>query len=1648
MKAHTQTFKDNLTTLGKEINAKVTYTIDGVETELSGDELGSVTPHYEGNILKSVMKQVDIISDIDIPLNTDINVQFGLRYNTENYEYVDYGNYIVFSSEKQEDTNNYKIIAYDKMLYAMKDYEELEITYPITIRDYISAICTKLDLDFANANDMFANYDKEIKQELYANLGYTFRDVLDEIAQVTASTICINQDDELEVRYINQAIAESEQLSGTSFDLESDEAPLTIDEFDGEITQETTILPSGYTQVEYIQSDETNVINTGVLPSENIDIEIDIDDITTTNQFGSPCGYRNANTNQFWWYIDPSQNQRIFARWGTNNYSSNFYYTTGKRVKVRQNKNGLFINGTLVTSAFSSATITGNYNIYIFACNNNNASQWQTNSKLYRAKIWNNGTLIRDFIPCYRNNDNKIGVYDLVNNVFYTKQGTNEFTKGSNSVLPNPDYPQDIEISTGRQSIDLVGKNLCGLENKGFIVNTSGVVVSNSGYWYCIIDTTNANSLYVSGDFTLLSDDVIRIGGFSEYPILGSQGTRITYRSNSALDTTNYNYVMFCFGAKTGHTIDEIKNSFMITYGNEYVSYEPYKIKEHEINLGKNYLDLQDGTYTNNGVTAIVKDNVISINGTAGSGNSYINIPHSHTIEPKIEYTLSLNNDFTTSNTSDGLRLSTNDNTRGSFTALNRTKTFTFQNALASNIITIRLMEGSSINNGTMKVQLEKGSVATLFSPYFEPIFLGKINTYKDFIRRGTGKNLFDKDNANILNDTYMNSSTMKLASTTGTKTLYIPIRGGKTYTIQKIVSSRFAVATTTSLPQIDVSLSGMIQNNNATSLTITTNSNAKYLCVFFLHSSDTTSEQTILNSIMIEEGNTPTLFEPYGFKDKWYLYKVIGKVVLNGSENWSFTTWGTATYKRCFLTIDDLMLIPDNQVSPLYCSHFRARKYNDGLLNTISARGSGHQLNLWQDVATENNSAWKSWLGNNNILLYFPLTKPTTTEITSSNYPELYSQLKAIEKARTFEGVTYIDSTTPISIDYIKQLETIDEDYIKNTRADFGEKYGPINSIVLSRSADSDNIYIKDQDSIDENGLCEVKIKNNQIMNDNDRSDFLPDLLEYLKGIEYYINDFESIGITYLDLLDRYKVVIGDKSYYCVMLNDEVGIHDGLNEIIYTEKPKEEVPDYKKASTSDKQARQTYLMVDKQAQRIDAVVSTQEEFEDSLSSLTIDVDGIKSKVELNYDFVRETSGNNYVSVDDIQQEGLLELKITGTAISSGNLILHITNNVPEYIELPISTILKQGNVADELSIEAIYNEETELYELHCFIDKKLDYINNQIVTHSSSNNYLLANDSNSLRTESGEELLLDDYAEGKEDLGIINIPIQEGQHTFSIENFNNLSYYLKYAVLNNITSEFALKKHIVSEINQSAEEIQISADKVSLIGKTIEMTSDNININSDNFKVDSEGNMECTNATLKGTLIQDNEGEYYNTRTNIGDPYNTGNAIEVYSYDKTTNEEHFKTYINPGNIAMYYFGKLQALFGYGGVVYLYNAYNDTETRTIAINGENGNITCVSLTQTSKKESKKNFEKFDNALDVVKNVDIYKYNLYNEKDEDKKHIGFVIGDDFNYRKEITSKDNDGADIYAMVSVLWRAVQEQQEQIEKMQKEIDILKGGK
>lgn len=217
--------------------------------------------------------------------------------------------------------------------------------------------------------------------------------------------------------------------------------------------------------------------------------------------------------------------------------------------------------------------------------------------------------------------------------------------------------------------------------------------------------------------------------------------------------------------------------------------------------------------------------------------------------------------------------------------------------------------------------------------------------------------------------------------------------------------------------------------------------------------------------------------------------------------------------------------------------------------------------------------------------------------------------------------------------------------------------------------------------------------------------------------------------------------------------------------------------------------------------------------------------------------------------------------------------------------------------------------------------------------------------------------------------------------------------------------------------------------------GKEINLTSEDIIIKSNNFNVDKNGNLTCNNAQMNDANIIGGSVELSGASGDIKfKTYNVNNRnsnvsitpISVGIYDSSYTE-----------LPLIHMGIGESGSKKFGGIRLINNYNDGEETQIDTYG----ITTPTLTQTSLASKKKNFEKLENALDIIKQIDIYKYNLKDEKDTDKKHIGFVIGENYNYSKELTSKENNGADIYSLASCCLQAIKEQQIEIEKLKNKI-------
>lgn len=379
----------------------------------------------------------------------------------------------------------------------------------------------------------------------------------------------------------------------------------------------------------------------------------------------------------------------------------------------------------------------------------------------------------------------------------------------------------------------------------------------------------------------------------------------------------------------------------------------------------------------------------------------------------------------------------------------------------------------------------------------------------------------------------------------------------------------------------------------------------------------------------------------------------------------------------------------------------------------------------------------------------------------------------------------------------------------------------GPINSVVLARASDSDRIYKKDQKSIDKNGLCELKISENQFMNFNDRSDYLQGLADKLFGVEYYINDFVSTGIMYYDLLDMYNIEIFGKTYNCLMLNDEQDITQGLEENIHTDRPEKSETDYTKADKTDRKLNQTTLIVDKQKQQIQGVTSQIGDRSNKTTTITADIDGLNSKVTNIADLTNTVSGIKIITLENCVEGKLLELHIYGNNTVFDYLYpandLYPSDTLYPHGDSRIIVTDKDGNKqVYELGVMDVLRQKNNIYDEYILKDGKA-----QVIRRINKDGSIKDN----------EEI---------ENLGEFMIYLKEGTNEIEILNYS-AQIRTKFAIKSDYTDVFATKvemnseikqtadsinlkvrkkvdeNEVISKINQSAEQIQIEADKISL---------------------------------------------------------------------------------------------------------------------------------------------------------------------------------------------------------------------------------------
>ena len=187
-------------------------------------------------------------------------------------------------------------------------------------------------------------------------------------------------------------------------------------------------LPSGYTQVEYIESSGTQYIDTGIYPNQNTKVVMDVQmtSANTAEATNAFFGVRTSASSEAYGVHWNHSTERLFLFYN-DGYSYASMTEMPPRLTVTQDKNILTFGSVSITRTYGAFECE--YPMFLLAFNLAGTADWMLKGRLYSTLVYDNGVLVRDFVPCV-NSSGTAGLYDLVNNVFYINAGTGAFTVG------------------------------------------------------------------------------------------------------------------------------------------------------------------------------------------------------------------------------------------------------------------------------------------------------------------------------------------------------------------------------------------------------------------------------------------------------------------------------------------------------------------------------------------------------------------------------------------------------------------------------------------------------------------------------------------------------------------------------------------------------------------------------------------------------------------------------------------------------------------------------------------------------------------------------------------------------------------------------------------------------------------------------------------------------------------------------------------------------------------------------------------------------------------------------------------------------------------------------------------------------------------
>lgn len=216
---------------------------------------------------------------------------------------------------------------------------------------------------------------------------------------------------------------------------------------------------------------------------------------------------------------------------------------------------------------------------------------------------------------------------------------------------------------------------------------------------------------------------------------------------------------------------------------------------------------------------------------------------------------------------------------------------------------------------------------------------------------------------------------------------------------------------------------------------------------------------------------------------------------------------------------------------------------------------------------------------------------------------------------------------------------------------------WGQLNSLVLARLPQEDNIIEQDSGSISTYGLFEVKFADNLIL-DDDRETYITPLFAEIKHLMYSPAKIKTIGLGYYKIGDIVEVTDLDSNTFDIVITSySVEYGAGLIETIESKAPDKTNTPYDTAGFIGKAIKNTEIKVDKVEGEIILINTDLDENYMTSAEISVLTDQITISVEQNQTEIGDLTDTVDGNVSDI---GDLETAVTSLEVGVSGLEVQV----------------------------------------------------------------------------------------------------------------------------------------------------------------------------------------------------------------------------------------------------------------------------------------------------------------------------------------------------------------------------------------------------